>query len=42
LGIQVNKQSSALGKGQTGGEIDRGCRLADTALLIRNSYDFGQ
>ena len=39
LRIEIDQQNAPAEVGQTGGEIDRGRRLADAALLVRDTED---
>jgi hypothetical protein len=39
LGIEVDQQGLGARGGDAGGDVDRGRRLADAALLIRDRVD---
>ena len=39
LGIEVDQQGLGAGGGDAGGDVDRGRRLADAALLVRDRVD---
>ena len=39
LGIEVDEQRLGAARGYAGGDVDRGRRLADTALLVRDRVD---
>ena len=42
LGIKIDHEGGLTGFRETGCEVDRGRRLADTALLIRQRVDAGR
>ena len=39
LGVQIDEQDFLAAFGKTGGKVDRGGRLADSALLVRERND---
>ena len=39
LGVEVDQQRLRAGGGDAGGQVDRGRRLADAALLVRHCVD---